>query len=70
MSTPKVPPATAAIQNPDQAFRKQYDDATREMLEEGTAIVDEALKRAEARRRIHVDSQGRAIVTYEPLEVK
>jgi hypothetical protein len=45
-------------------FRRWYEEAARDASEEGKAILDEAVKKAEARRRFHVDSQGRAVIAY------
>jgi hypothetical protein len=44
--------------------RSWYEDAARDASEEGEAILDEAVKQAEARRRFHVDSQGRTVIAY------
>jgi hypothetical protein len=41
-----------------------YEEAMRDAAEEGAAIVAEAVRKAEARRRIQVDLQGCAVVTY------
>jgi hypothetical protein len=42
----------------------EYEKAANEALEEGLAIIDKAIKKAEARRRFHVDSQGRTVIAY------
>jgi hypothetical protein len=45
-------------------LRRWYEEATRAAYKEAEAIVAEAVKEAEARRRFHVDSHGRTAITY------
>lgn len=45
-------------------FHRYYEEAARSAYEEGKAIIDEAVKKAEARRRFRVDSQGQADIAY------
>jgi hypothetical protein len=52
-------------------FSRLYEEAMRDAYAEGVAVIDEAIERAEARRRFHVDSQGCAAIVYaDPGEEK
>jgi len=45
-------------------FRNWYWEAARDAFEEGEAILEKAVEKAEARRRFHVDSQGHTAIAY------
>ncbi len=45
-------------------LRRSYEEAMRDAFEEGNAVLDEVVKKAEARRRFQVDSQGRTVIAY------
>jgi len=49
-------------------FRNWYEDAVRDAFAEGQAILDEAVEKAEARRRFHVDPQGDVSIAYADRE--
>lgn len=50
--------------NARDELRRVYEDAMRDAHEKGAAVVAEAVEKAEARRRFHVDSEGCAVVAY------
>jgi hypothetical protein len=59
---------TGALSARDE-FLRSYEEAMHNAYEEGRAIVHEAFKRAEARRRVCVDSDGIAVIAYvDPVE--
>lgn len=45
-------------------FHRLYEEATRDAYKKGKAILDEAVEKADARRRFQVDSQGCTVVAY------
>lgn len=47
----------------------EYEEAIYAAFEEGQALVQEAVERADARRRVYVDSDGCAVIAYiDPSE--
>jgi hypothetical protein len=44
--------------------RRLYEDAIEEAARDAEAILDEAAKKAEPRRRFQVDSQGCTVIAY------
>jgi hypothetical protein len=50
--------------NARDELRRVYEEAARDAYEESKAIMDEAVEKAEARRRFHVDPDGCAVIAY------
>jgi hypothetical protein len=45
-------------------LRGWYEEAARDACERAKAILDEAARKVDARRRFNVDSQGCAVIAY------
>jgi hypothetical protein len=54
-----------SIVSTEEELRRSYDEAARDAFEEGKAVLAEAVKKAEARRRFHVFSDGRTVIAYD-----